>query len=81
MSATQYQAMLCAGKVSGIGKKELKKHLSTCLGKGFCSTRQSVDMLANGHCDVHYDSVECTYDGKEKAEFIQWTEKKNQQQN
>jgi hypothetical protein len=32
-------------------------------------------MLANVHCDVHYGSMEFTYDGKEKAEFIEWTEK------
>jgi hypothetical protein len=32
-------------------------------------------MLANSHCDVHYGSMESTYDGKEKAEFIDWTEK------
>jgi hypothetical protein len=67
--------MLCAGRVSGTGKRELKKHLSAHLGKGFCPTRQSIDMLADGHCKVHYGSMEFTYDGKEKAEFIEWTEK------
>ncbi len=61
--------------VSGTGKRELKKHLSAHLGKGFCPTRQSIDMLAEGHCEVHYGSIEFTYDGKEKAEFIEWTEK------
>ncbi len=75
MSATQFQAMLCAGRVSGKGKRELKKHLSAHLGKNFCPTRQSVDMLADGHCKVHYGSMEFTYNGKEKAEFIEWTEK------
>jgi hypothetical protein len=75
MGATQFQAMLCAGKVSGTGEKELKKYLSAHLGKGRCPTRQSVDMLADGHCDVHYGSIEFTFDGKEKAEFIEWTEK------
>ena len=75
MSATKFQAILRAGGVSGTGKRELKKHLSAHLGKGFCPTRRSVDMLAEGHCEVYSGSVEFTYDGKEKAEFIEWTEK------
>jgi hypothetical protein len=75
MSATQFQAMLCAGRVSGTGERELKKHLSAHLGKGFCPTRQSVHMLADGHCEVYYGSIELTYDRKEKAEYIEWTEK------
>jgi hypothetical protein len=75
MSLTQFQAMLCAIGVSGTGEGELKKHLSAHLGKGFCPTRQSVNMLAEVHCDIHYDSLEFTYDGKDKAEFLEWTEK------
>ena len=75
MSASKFQAMLCAGGVSGTGKRELKKHLRAHLGKGFCPTRRSVDMLAEGHCKVYSGSIEFTYDGKEKAEFIEWTEK------
>ena len=75
MSATQFQAMMCAASVSGTNERELKKHLCSHLGKGFCPTRQSVDMLADGHCEVHYGSMEFTYNGKEKAEFIEWTEK------
>ena len=77
MSSTQFQAILSAVKVSGTGEREFKKHLSAHLGKGFCPTRQSVNMLAKGHCDIHYGSLEFTYDGKEKAEFIEWTEKKH----
>ena len=75
MSATQFQAMLCTVMVSGTGEKELKKHLSAHLGKGFCPTRRSVDIMAKGHWDVHYDSMEFTYGGKEKAEFIKLTNK------
>ena len=71
MSATKFQAMLHAGGVSGTGERELKKHLSAHLGKGFCPTRRSVDMLAEGHCKVYSESIEFTYDGKEKAEFIE----------
>ncbi len=75
MSATQFQVMLCAGGVSGTGERELKKHLSAHLGKGFCPTRRSINMLSEGHCEVYYGSIEFTYKGKEKAEFIEWTEK------
>jgi hypothetical protein len=75
MSATKFQAMLRAGGVSGTGERELKKYLSDHLGNGFCPTRRSVDMLAEGHCEVYSGSIEFTYDGKEKAEFIEWTEK------
>jgi hypothetical protein len=75
MSATQFQAMMCAASVSGTGERELKKHLRAHLGKGFCPTRRSLDMLAEGHTKVHYGSIEFAYDGKEKAEFIEWTEK------
>ena len=75
MSATQFQAMLCAGKVSGAGERELKKHLSAHLGKGFCPTRRSTGMLSDGHSGVHYGSLEFAYDNKKKAEFVEWTEK------
>ncbi len=52
--------MLCAGKFSGAGKRELKKHLGAHLGKGFYPTRWSIDMLAKGHWDVHYGSIKFT---------------------
>ena len=69
ISATKFQAMLRAGGVSrGTGKRELKKHLSAHLGKGFCPARRSVDMLAEGHCKVYSGSFEFTYDGKD----VQW---------
>ncbi len=32
-------------------------------------------MLAKGQSKVHYSKMEFTYDGKEKAEYIEWTEK------
>jgi hypothetical protein len=32
-------------------------------------------MLAEGHFEVHYSTMEFTYEGKEKAEYIEWTEK------
>jgi hypothetical protein len=74
MTATEFQSMLHAGKVSGTGEQELKKHLSTHLSQGFCPTQRSVHMLSEGHANVHYGSLNFTYDGKEKSEFIKWTE-------
>jgi len=66
MSATQFQAMLRTGGVSSTGKRELKKHLSAHLGKGFCpTTRRNINMLSEGHCKVNYG-----YDGKEKAQSL-----------
>ncbi len=76
MSATAFTAMLQARKVSGTGERELKKYLHAHLGLGFCPTRQSVNMLADGHSTVHYNCNNFTYDGKEKEEKIEWTEKK-----
>jgi hypothetical protein len=60
MSATEFQAMMSAASVSGTGERELKKHLGAKLGKGFCPTRRSVDMLSDGHTEVHYGSIEVT---------------------
>ena len=67
MIATALQAMLHAGKFSGTGERELKKHLTAHLGKGVCPTRQSVYILADGHGTVHYSSLEFTYKGKKKT--------------
>jgi hypothetical protein len=75
LSATEFQAMISATSVSGTGEIELKKHLGAHLGKGFCPTRRSVDMLSDGHTKVHCGNIEFTYDGKEKAVFVEWTEK------
>jgi hypothetical protein len=72
--------MLAAGRVSGRSEKELKKHLSAHLGKGFCPTRQGVNMLAEGHSEVHYGTMEFTYKEKEKAEYIGWTEKNDNEE-
>jgi len=75
MTAAQFQAMCTAGGVTGKGKRELKKHLSAHLEKGFCPTRRSVNMLAEGHSEITYGCKEFKYNGKEIAEFIVWTEK------
>ena len=70
MSATKFQAMLRAGGVSGTGKRELKKHLSAHLGKGFCPTRRSINMLAEGHCEVYSGSVEFTTMEKRRQSLL-----------
>jgi hypothetical protein len=68
--------MLCAGRITCTGKRELKKHLSAHIGKDFCPTRRSINMLAEGHTKVYYRNIELfTYNGKKKAEFIEQTEK------
>ena len=67
----KFQAMLYFGKVSRTEERELKKHLSSHLGTGFCPTRQSVNMLSEGHSVVHYGSCEFTFEGNNKAEFVE----------
>ena len=75
MCATAFQSMLHAENVTGTGERELKKHLISHLGQGFCPTQCSINMLSEDHGIVHYRSCEFTYDGKEKSEFVEWTEK------
>jgi hypothetical protein len=75
MTATGFQAMLCAGNLSGDAERVLKKHLSSHLGPGFCPTRRSVNMLSEGHSVVHYGSCAFTFEENKKAEFVEWTEK------
>ena len=75
MTATEFSAMMEAGRINGTGERELKKHLRAHLGPGFCPTQRSVDMLSDGHGTVHYGSDLFTYDKKEQPEFVEWTEK------
>ena len=64
MSATVFQAMLTAGKVTGTGERELKKHLSSHLGNGFCPTQRSIRMLMEGHGTVHYGCKQLQWERK-----------------
>ena len=75
MSATAFSSMMCAARISGTGELEMKKHLCTYLGPGFCPTRTKVSMLSEGHVVVHYNSINFTFEGKTQMEFIEWTEK------
>ncbi len=78
MSATKFQAMLRAGGVSGTGKRELKKHLSAHLGKGFCPNRRSVSMLSEGHCEVYYGSIKFTCKSIMEVSNLPMMEKRRQ---
>jgi hypothetical protein len=76
MTATQFSAMMHASGVSGTGQQEIKKHLKDHLGVGFCPTRRCVSMLSEGHGDVSYGCINFTYEGKQQQEFIEWSEKR-----
>jgi len=54
MSATEFSAMVKAGNINVMGEKELKKHLRSHLGRGFCPTSRSVNMLSEGHGEIYY---------------------------
>ncbi len=58
--------MMCAAQISGTGEQEMKKHLHTHLGLGFCPTQKNVSMFSEGHGVVHYNSIDIdfTFEGK-----------------
>ena len=76
MSATQFSSMMNASGVSGKGEQEIKKHLKAHLGPGFCPSRRCVGMLSEGHGVVNYGCINFTYEGKQQEEFIEWSEKR-----
>jgi hypothetical protein len=59
-----------------MGEQAIKKHLKAHLGQGFCPSRRSVSMLSKGHGVVNYGSINFTYKGKQQEEFIEWSEKR-----
>ena len=59
-----------------MGEQAIKKHLKAHLGQGFCPSRRSVSMLSEGHGVVNYGSINFTYKGKQQEEFIEWSEKR-----
>jgi hypothetical protein len=75
MTATGFVAMIKAAKVTGKQEKEVQKKLSAELGQGFCPSRQSIDILSEGHVEVKYHSINFTFEGKKEEEIIKWTEK------
>ena len=68
--------MMNAARVSGMGEQAIKKHLKAHLGQGFCPSRRSVSMLSEGHGVVNYGLINFTYKGKQQEEFIEWSEKR-----
>jgi hypothetical protein len=68
--------MMNASGVSGKGEQEIKKHLKAHLGPGFCPSRRCVGMLSKGHGVVKYGCINFTYEGKQQEEFIEWSEKR-----
>jgi hypothetical protein len=54
MTATEFQAMLYARKVGGIGERELKKHISSHLGPGLLSNKTKHEHALWGpqHCSL-----------------------------
>ena len=41
-----------------------------------CPSRQCVGMLSEGHGVVNYGCINFTYEGKQQEEFIEWLEKR-----
>ena len=76
MTATEFSSMMNASGVSGTGEREIMKHLKAHLGPGFCPTRRRVSMLSEGHGVVTYGCINFTYEGKPQQEFIEWSEKR-----
>ncbi len=67
--------MIKAAKINGMGEREVQKYLTAQLGNEFRPTRWSIDCLSDGHVEVQYKSIYFTFDGKQKENFIKWTEK------
>jgi hypothetical protein len=72
----QFSSMMNASGDSGKGKQEIKKHLKAHLGPGFCPSRRCVRMLSEGHGAVNYGCINFTYEGKQQEEFIEWSDKR-----
>jgi hypothetical protein len=56
MTATGYAAMIKAANLTGVGEREVRKYHSAALGRGFCPSRRSIDILSDGHVEVKYNS-------------------------
>ncbi len=64
ISATGFAAMIKAAKVTRNREREIQKYyLSAELRQGFCPSRQSIDILSDGHVEVKYNSINFTFKG------------------
>jgi hypothetical protein len=75
MLTVQYAAMLSALNITGKKERVLGKYVRQHLGPAFCPTQRSVSILAERHTKVHTGSMPWIYDGKEREETVEWTEK------
>ena len=75
MSTVKYAAMMSALNITGKKERVLGKYMRQHLGPAFCPTQKSVSILAVGHTKVHTGSMPWIYEGKEREETVEWTEK------
>ena len=75
MSTVQYAAMMSTLNITGKKERVLGKYMRQHLGPSSCPTQRSVSILAEGHTKVHTGSMPWIYDGKEREETVEWTEK------
>ena len=75
MSTVKYAAMMSALNITGKKERVLGKYMRQHLGPAFCPTQKTVSILAVGHTKVHTGSMPWIYEGKEREEMVEWTEK------
>jgi len=75
MSTVKYAAMMSTLNITGKKERVLGKYTRQHLGPAFCPTQKSVSILAVGHTKVHTGSMPWIYEGKEREEMVEWTEK------
>ncbi len=75
MSTVKYAAMMSALNITGKKERVSGKYTRQHLGPAFCPTQKSVSLLAVGHTKVHTGSMPWIYEGKEREEMVEWTEK------
>jgi hypothetical protein len=75
MSTVKYAVMMSALNITGKKERVLGKYMRQHLGPAFCPTQKSVSILAVGHTKVHTGSMPWIYEGKEREETVEWTEK------
>ncbi len=68
MSGTIFGALISELRITHKQEKVLRKHLQHHIGIHFCPTRRDVEILYDGHREVHVGSLSWDYDGAHKAE-------------
>jgi hypothetical protein len=75
MSTVKYAATMSMLNITGKKERVLGKYMRQHLGPAFCPTQKSMSILAVGHTKVHTGSMHWIYEGKEREETVEWTEK------